>query len=67
MGDFECIETGFNCADETLNFGTRHIGYDSLYEISTLACLKSEENSQESHVSNFNLQLFLQLDLFFFF
>lgn len=41
MADFDIIEAGFDCADETINFGTRSIGYDSLYEISTLACLKS--------------------------
>lgn len=41
MGLFDLIETGFDCADETINFGTRSIGYDSLYEISTIACLKS--------------------------
>lgn len=43
MGEFDIIETGFNCADETINFGSRSIAYDTLYEISTIACLKSSE------------------------
>lgn len=43
MGDFDCIETGFNCEDETINFGSRYIAYDNLYEISTVACFKSSE------------------------
>ncbi|KAJ8949414.1 hypothetical protein NQ318_007513 [Aromia moschata] len=46
MEDFAIIEAGFNNADETINFGTRSIGYDTLYEISTIACLKcSDDNS----------------------
>ncbi|KAG5873673.1 hypothetical protein JTB14_013339 [Gonioctena quinquepunctata] len=45
MGDFEIIETGFSSADETINFGTRCIGLGSLYEISTIGCFKSSEDS----------------------
>lgn len=53
MEDFGIIESGFSNADETINFGTRSVGYDSLYEISTTACLKC---SEESSVSNFLIE-----------
>ncbi|CAG9834311.1 unnamed protein product [Diabrotica balteata] len=45
MGDFELIESSFNNADETINFGTRSMGplTTSLFEICTLACFKSED------------------------
>lgn len=43
MSDFEIIETGFDGPDETMNFGTRSFGDDTLYEISTIAYLKLSE------------------------
>nr|CAI5837505.1 unnamed protein product [Callosobruchus analis] len=49
MGDFE-IECGFSSADETINFGTRCMGMDSLYEIATVACIKTAETNQVSDV-----------------
>ncbi|XP_023312751.1 kinetochore-associated protein 1-like, partial [Anoplophora glabripennis] len=55
MEDFGIIEAGFNNADETVNFGTRSIGYDSLYEISTRACLKCSEETtavEEVHINS---------------
>ncbi|KAJ8978820.1 hypothetical protein NQ317_018911 [Molorchus minor] len=51
MEDFAIIESGFSNADETINFGTRAIGHDSLYEISTIACFKcSEDNTGVAEV-----------------
>nr|CAH7754907.1 unnamed protein product [Callosobruchus chinensis] len=49
MGDFE-IESGFASADETINFGTRCMGMDSLYEIATVASIKTAEKNQVSDV-----------------
>ncbi|CAG9812993.1 unnamed protein product [Phaedon cochleariae] len=45
MEDFGVIEIGFNSADETMNFGSRCIGYENLYEISTIACFTSDASS----------------------
>lgn len=45
MGDFDVIETGFNSADETINFGTRCFGMGNLYDITTLACLTSSTDT----------------------
>lgn len=45
MSEFDIIEVGFDNADETINFGSRSMGYDNLYDISTIACLKSSEES----------------------
>ncbi|CAH1987145.1 unnamed protein product [Acanthoscelides obtectus] len=50
MGDFE-IETGFVSADETINFGTRCMGMDSLYETATVACIKTTGANQVSDVN----------------
>ncbi|VEN64327.1 unnamed protein product, partial [Callosobruchus maculatus] len=49
MGDFE-IEAGFASADETINFGTRCMGMDCLYEIATVARMKTTENNEVSDV-----------------
>lgn len=67
MGEFDIIETGFDCADETINFGTRSIGYDTLYEISTIACLKSSSEEEVSIYNNYLLQLLVNSEPLFFF
>lgn len=53
MAAFEIIETGFDSADETINFGNRSIANDSLYEISTIACLRSSEDMVSSSYCEF--------------
>lgn len=41
MAEWDLIETGYNAADETINFGTRAIGDPkNLYETCTLASIK---------------------------
>lgn len=43
---FDVIESGFNKADETINFGARNIGdTTNLYEVSTIASLKSSDGN----------------------
>ncbi|XP_076262126.1 kinetochore component rough deal [Rhynchophorus ferrugineus] len=47
MSRFSVLEAGFNRNDETINFGTRATASDqTLYEISTLATIRSEETTQ---------------------
>lgn len=56
MGDWSEIETNFNTADETINFGSRkYSGLDNLYETSTLAVIKN------SGVNKCNLKCMLIL------
>lgn len=47
MARFSVLEAGFNKNDETINFGTRATAGDqTLYEISTLASIRSEETTE---------------------
>ncbi|CAH1127816.1 unnamed protein product [Ceutorhynchus assimilis] len=67
MNKFDVFVAGFNNLDETVNFGKRITGGDkSLYEIHTLAVIRSSEKSLDSK-PNLKITSYYQVDGHIFF